>query len=123
MAKKGSFYPDDDKGPDYFAQGFRLGLVFGALGALVMLGRGDLLPKRAEPGIITTTGGNTTIDTTTPVTVTMDGQPRVNVERTVVESDAMADAKTAELPAGTSLPRPPDIVIPQTDPARLSKQG
>ncbi len=24
---------------DYFAQGFRLGLVFGALGALIILGR------------------------------------------------------------------------------------
>jgi hypothetical protein len=34
-------YLDDFKKPrqDYFAQGFRLGLVFGALGALIMLGR------------------------------------------------------------------------------------
>lgn len=34
-------YFDDSKKPrqDYFAQGFRLGLIFGALGALIMLGR------------------------------------------------------------------------------------
>ncbi|HEX2913831.1 MAG TPA: hypothetical protein VH186_23705 [Chloroflexia bacterium] len=25
--------------PNYFAQGFRLGLIFGTLGALIMLGR------------------------------------------------------------------------------------
>lgn len=32
---------DESKTPrqDYFAQGFRLGLVFGAIGALIMLGR------------------------------------------------------------------------------------
>jgi hypothetical protein len=32
---------DEFKTPrqDYFAQGFRLGLVFGAIGALIMLGR------------------------------------------------------------------------------------
>ena len=32
---------DEYKTPrqDYFAQGFRLGLIFGAIGALIMLGR------------------------------------------------------------------------------------
>ncbi len=32
---------DVEKIPDYFAQGFRLGLVFGIAGALVILGRNN----------------------------------------------------------------------------------
>lgn len=32
---------DAEKSPDYFVQGFRLGLVFGIAGALVILGRNN----------------------------------------------------------------------------------
>jgi hypothetical protein len=32
---------DADKGQDYFAQGFRLGLFFGIFAALIILGRNN----------------------------------------------------------------------------------
>ncbi len=32
-------YSSNEPRRDYFAQGFRLGLVFGVIGALIMLGR------------------------------------------------------------------------------------
>jgi hypothetical protein len=40
MATQVRPYKDKIVKRDYFAQGFRLGLVFGALSALIMLGRG-----------------------------------------------------------------------------------
>lgn len=56
---------DKEKLPDYFAQGFRLGLVFGVIGALIILGR-DASPEQtmlesgtnAQPSML---GSNSTL--------------------------------------------------------------
>lgn len=54
--------------PNYFAQGFRLGLVSGALGALVILGRYN------RP-VITTTATSSSGATTTVITTTNTPPP------------------------------------------------
>jgi hypothetical protein len=54
----------EEKRPNYFVQGFRLGLIFGTIGALVILGR-DRSPAQTlmieEETIETTTKTSTTI--------------------------------------------------------------
>jgi hypothetical protein len=63
-----------EKKPDYFAQGFRLGLFFGILGALVMLGR-DRSPAQTIPELATSAEPTTLPAAETEAEPTITEQP------------------------------------------------